>query len=322
MNLRRTLAALALLLTLPASAQVLQLAELNTEQIRALDRARTVVLMPGSPLEEHGPYLPSFSDGYMDEWWTGRIAETIAARPGWTALVFPMLPLGHGGANEIGGKFVFPGSYGVRMATLRAVYMDLATALGEQGFRWIFVIQNHSSPLHNLALDQAADFFIDTYGGKMVNLPGLEPEDAPQPPRLSEESHRHSGIDIHAGLSESSRILFLKPQLVSPAIASAPSHAAMTGPELGAVAQKPGWPGYFSTPRLATAAYGAAMMHYRLGVYTRSALQILDGKDPRTFPRYGTMAVKRDKELVDAVLANDEKIRKKQAEWMRKKGID
>lgn len=39
-----------------ANAQIHQLKELSTERIAALDRSRTVVLMPGGILEEHGPY--------------------------------------------------------------------------------------------------------------------------------------------------------------------------------------------------------------------------------------------------------------------------
>jgi hypothetical protein len=39
--------------------------------------------------------------------------------------------------NEIGSHFVFPGTYAVRPSTLRAVFMDLASELGDQGFRWI-----------------------------------------------------------------------------------------------------------------------------------------------------------------------------------------
>lgn len=41
--------------------------DMNTEQIRALDRDKTVVLLPGGILEQHGSYLPSFTDGYMNE---------------------------------------------------------------------------------------------------------------------------------------------------------------------------------------------------------------------------------------------------------------
>jgi hypothetical protein len=39
------------LLSGPAVAQVLSVAELNTEQIRALDRQKTVVILPGGILE-------------------------------------------------------------------------------------------------------------------------------------------------------------------------------------------------------------------------------------------------------------------------------
>ncbi|MGH7714042.1 MAG: hypothetical protein ACREOG_22370, partial [Gemmatimonadaceae bacterium] len=58
------LAALTLITSSRAVAQLYRLAEMNTEQIRALDRARTVIIMPGGILEQHGPYLPSYSDGY------------------------------------------------------------------------------------------------------------------------------------------------------------------------------------------------------------------------------------------------------------------
>jgi creatinine amidohydrolase/Fe(II)-dependent formamide hydrolase-like protein len=158
-----------------AQSQVYRLAELNTEQIRALDRQTTVVIIPGGVLEEHGPYLPSYTDGYANERLTANLAAAIAARPGWTAVVFPPIPLGAGGANVIGAKYSFPGSYGVRPAVLRAVFMDLATEFGEQGFRWIFVVHGHGGP-HNRVLDEAGDYFRDTYGGHMVHLVGLRPE--------------------------------------------------------------------------------------------------------------------------------------------------
>ena len=91
--------------------RVYRLAEMNTDQIRALDRERTVILIPGGIMEEHGPYLPWYSDGYQNERYTADVAAAIARRPGWTAVVFPAVPLGSNGANTIGGKFPFPGTY-------------------------------------------------------------------------------------------------------------------------------------------------------------------------------------------------------------------
>ena len=133
--LRAPLYLLLLFIPSEVQCQILQLAELNTNQIRALDRAKTVVLIPGGILEEHGPYLPSFTDGYVDAAVTQELARSIVARPGWTVLIFPAVPLGFGGANGIGAKWSYPGSYTVRFETLRAVYMDLSSELGEQGFR-------------------------------------------------------------------------------------------------------------------------------------------------------------------------------------------
>jgi hypothetical protein len=130
---RTLLIAIGLLLfSITATAQTYRVADMNTEQICSLHKERTAVLIPGGIIEEHGPYLPSFSDGYGNEWLTQRLAEAIAARPGWIVLIFPTVPLGIGGANEIGRKYIFPGTYVVRSTTLRAVFMDLASELGER----------------------------------------------------------------------------------------------------------------------------------------------------------------------------------------------
>jgi Creatinine amidohydrolase len=113
--MRASLTSAFLALALPSlSAQVLDVRELNTEQIRGLDRAKTAVILVGGILEEHGPYLPAYIDGYDNERYARDLAEAIAARPGWAAVLFPTIPLGQGGANMIGGKHSFPGTFNVR----------------------------------------------------------------------------------------------------------------------------------------------------------------------------------------------------------------
>src|SRR5258708_29146225 len=134
------------------AAQVFRIAEMNTRQIQALNLQKTVVLIPGGILEEHGPYLPSYTDGYAIDAYTQELAKAIVARPGWTVVLFPQIPLGNDPANTIGGNRVFPGSYPVRMATRRMGYMALANELAEQGFRWAFVLHNQSPPKHYKAL--------------------------------------------------------------------------------------------------------------------------------------------------------------------------
>jgi hypothetical protein len=78
------------------NAQIYRVAQMNAEQIRALDKQKTVVVLTGGILEEHGAHLPSYTDAYVNEWRSERLAEAIAERPGWSALMFPTIPLGSG----------------------------------------------------------------------------------------------------------------------------------------------------------------------------------------------------------------------------------
>lgn len=309
-----------------ASAQIYRVAEMNTEQIRGLDRGRTVVLLPGGILEQHGPYLPSFADGYVSERITEAIAEAIVARPGWKVLVFPMIPLGVSGANEIGGKYAFDGSYTVRSATLRAVFMDLATELGAGGFRKIFVVHFHLGPGQSRVLDQAADYFNDTYGGRMVHLVGLMPVigsyvGAAQ--KAGETERAENGFGVHADLVETSIGLFLRPDLVAPGYVNARSFTGRSISELIPAAHAANWPGYFGSPRHARVDIGAAALTSLAGTTADLALKILDGFDYRQIPRYGDVT-KNDpgNAAIDrGAIAHEQDLERKQVAWLRKKGL-
>jgi creatinine amidohydrolase len=304
----------------PASAQIYKLAEMNAEQIAALDRSRTAVILTGGILEQHGPHLPSFSDGYINEWYAEGLAELIVARPGWSVLLFPTIPLGVGGANEIGRQFVAPGTYAIRSTTLRAIFMDLATEFGEQGFKWIFIVHGHGAPRHNRVLDQAGDYFRDTYDGRMVNLMGIDLPDEPSQddPPTSEDEKREDGISLHGGAWETSTLLFLRADLVGP-IANLSPQTAATPTDIHRVATAPGWPGYIGSPRWATAARGARSNAKWLKIHSAFALKVLDGADERDAPRYGSKpsAVPEDLALDREILAREEELEKRQQAWLK-----
>jgi creatinine amidohydrolase/Fe(II)-dependent formamide hydrolase-like protein len=320
--------ALGCLLARSAEAQVYRLAELNIDQIRMLDRQRTVILLPGGVLEEHGPYLPSFTDGYVNERLTEDLAAAIAKRPGWAAVVFPMIPLGSDGANRAGGKYVFPGSYPIRSATLRAIFMDLATEFGEQGFRWLFVIHGHGSPNHNHSLDLAGDYFRDTYGGHMVNLTGLQPGPSPVDAVLAAEVSKaalaEDGFTLvrHAGLAETSRIMAMRPDLVPAAVANAPSVTGRDLADLRRIATGDNWTGYFGAPRYASAALGRRLLETENRELVALALRILDGLDERQIPRRAAVIAKLPNRaaITDANTKRDAAIEEQQRQWLAKSG--
>jgi creatinine amidohydrolase/Fe(II)-dependent formamide hydrolase-like protein len=322
-------ATLIIILALPlrnAFAQIYQVTDMNTEQLRAIDRNKSVVLLPGGILEEHGPYLPSYSDGYYNERITQELASAIVARPGWSVLIFPMVPLGASGANEIGGRYSFSGTYAVRSSTVRSVFMDLATELGEQGFRWVFIIHGHGAPIHNRALDEAGDYFHDIFGGAMVHLLGLMPsgENTDPIPRLLNEKERHEeGFSVHADLGETSGMLFLRPDLVNPAYKNAPPLTGRDMNHLIQIAKEENWPGYFGSPRLARAALGAQAFKLMSAQINELALKILNGLDYRQISRFGDVTRKNpaNAAIDKAALEHEQEVEKKQSEWLRKKGL-
>jgi creatinine amidohydrolase len=312
--------ACATFLDTQVAAQVLRIGEMNTRQIQALDLSRTVVLVPGGILEEHGPYLPSYTDGYADDAYTRELAKAIVARPGWTVVVFPQIPLGNDPANTIGGKTVFPGSYPVRMATLRAIYMDLATELGDQGFRWIFLVHNHGAPNNHKALNQASDYFHDVYGGTMVHLFGLKPVFlccGSKGKVLSGKQLVEEGFSVHAGADEQSQLLFLKPEFVPAGYQAAPSLTGANFADLVRIAKAEGWPGYFGAPRLATAAMGAQEFALSSQNVNAMALQILDGLDPKKIPRYTDEMDPLNVVGENKELQHEQAVEKRELDWLR-----
>ena len=319
------LVAVLLICVVPISgfAQILKVAELSARDLENLNRDQTIVIMPGGILEEHGPYLPAFNDGYLNAWLAKRMAEAIIANRGGTVLMFPTIPLGAGIPEDFAGLSPFSGSYTVRPETLRSVYMDLASALGDDGFRKIFVISKHGAPQHNTALLEAAEYFNDRYTGTMVILTSLIYEGAIDTPIIfDEEEQKEHGLIVHAGGEETSQALFLQPQLVAEDYVEAKPYHAATTTDLIRIAKAPDWPGYFGSPRLATSTKGAAMVEHRSKLLIELALRILDGYDWTTLPTRADRGANDPafRELRENTDARAEKERLIQEEWISIRG--
>ena len=206
------------------------------------------------------------------------------------------------------------------MATLRAIYMDLANELGEQGFRWVFLVHNHGAPNHHKALNQASDYFHDVYGGTMVHLFGLKPvflccgiEDK----MFSAKERQEEGFTVHAGAEEQSEILFLHPEFVPPDYRAADSLTGKNFADLVRIAQVDGWPGYFGAPRLASAAMGAQAFTLSSQKLKEMALQILDGLEYRKIPRYADEMDPLNVVGEKAELEYEQALEKRELDWLK-----
>src|SRR6186713_2955647 len=103
----------------------MRLAELTSPGLEALREQRPIALWPVGAIEPHGPHAPLGTDTLISV----RMCERAAARLR-DAVVLPPLPFG---VTRYAAAFA--GAIGISEATLRAVVLDVAQALDEQGFR-------------------------------------------------------------------------------------------------------------------------------------------------------------------------------------------
>src|SRR5262245_18430483 len=164
---------------LPLSGQnqhqrILKLDELTWTRIDALDRERTMFILPLGMLEEHGPHLPIGADTIGITFEAERISRRVSrALPQWTVVMMPPIHYGESGANEIGNDFVHPGTYSIRHTTLRSQLADVGAQVAENGFKWIFAITGHGAPTNGVAVNEACDFVSESFGVTMLHVSGI-----------------------------------------------------------------------------------------------------------------------------------------------------
>jgi creatinine amidohydrolase len=245
--------------------RILKLDELTWRQVDALDRDRTMFILPIGMLEEHGPHLPIAADTFGVTFEaTGTARRVSRALPPWTIVTMPPIEYGHAGANLVGGLVVHPGTYSIRQSTLRALVADLGAQVAQNGFKWLFVLTGHGAPPHSVAVNEACDFVSESFGITMLHVSGLFRADAAIQAKGKSMTAKHFspaeiasfGIDLHAGVAETAAMLAVRPDLVDDSYRKLPALTGQTREEFWAIARTPGWQGYLSAPAKATAAYG------------------------------------------------------------------
>ena len=271
------------------AARNLQMEDLTWVQVDALDRERTVVILPIGMVEEHGPHLPVGSDSFGVRYEAERVAERVS-KEGWTVLMMPPLNYGQSGANNLGGLLNHPGTYAMRQSTLRSLVADIGAELARNRFKWIFVMNGHGAPSHHVAVNEACDFVSETFHVSMQNVSGLLMADEALQAESRKIAERHFtrdqiasfGIDNHAGTSETSAMLAIRPDLVDPEYVRLPSRNGASIAELRAHARAPGWQGYLSSPAQATAAYGRDVEAFWIDGMTRLIQAAVNGTGSTT----------------------------------------
>ena len=178
----------------------MRLAEMTSPGLEAL--RDPIALWPVGAIEPHGPHAPLGTDTLISV----GMCERAAARLD-DAVVLPPLPFGV--TRYAAG---FAGAIGISEATLRAVVLEVAQGIAEQGFRRLVIVNNHFEPEQVATLRAAAEEAGALY---------LDPVRRRNAQRLTDEFQRGS---CHAGRYETSLVLADAPQLVDPERADLPTN--------------------------------------------------------------------------------------------------
>lgn len=236
-----------------------RLEEMTWMEMDGLDREKTVVWIPISPIEEHGPHLPLGTD-----WFGARdmaeMAATILveADKRLHAILAPAIPLG--GCRITAD---FPGTISVRGSTLKRVVTDVCDSLAVHGFRYMVIANHHLDPVHMKAILQAIDDVNERHPDiriievlSRVVYAGTETE--------AKQQGREMGLDmdreVHADVRETAYIRYRYPELFKPQ--SAPLPPVFIDVEAGmrqglkTFKQMGARMGYLGTPEAATEELG------------------------------------------------------------------
>jgi creatinine amidohydrolase len=279
-----------------AASKIYRLDELRWPQVEALDRERTLWILPVGMLEVHGPHLPIGTDSLGLSYEVDHVSKGVsAALPDWSIVVMPPVSYGAAGANELGGRLVHSGTYGIRQATLRSVVADLGGQVAQNGFKWIFVLNGHASPTHNIAINDAADFVNETFRpATMLHVTALLRADPEIQARgravnarfFSADELASFGLDLHAGVSETSGMLAVRPDLVDSSYRTLPRQVGQSLDDVRDVAGAAGWQGYLSDPARASAAHGHAIESWWIEGFTNLIVRAVSGESMAGRPRF------------------------------------
>jgi len=195
---------------------IINFEELNWKQIKGLDKDKTIIFIPISPIEEHGPHLPIGTD-YLTS--RNLAIESIKflreKNPSLKGLLFPAIPLGASKPNSD-----FPGTIHTSGKIIKEVIFSICSSLADDGFKYITICSWHLGFNHIKGIHQAINKVIKKYDIKIH-----EPNYAffcNNKTNMWDEEIKKKGLDynfdykkqFHADFRETSIMIYKYPKLV------------------------------------------------------------------------------------------------------------
>ena len=240
-----------------------------------LDRSKTIVFLPISPIEEHGPQLPIGTD-FLAACDMARLAAQILedGDRSLSYVMHPGIPLGCAAITAD-----FPGTLSIGGKAMMQVIADSCVSLARNYFRFVIISNHHYEPAHVKAIVTAIDRVMHRYPIKVA--------DPLSAAAYSEQSGTtETDLDLsqesHADFEETSFIMFRHPELLRDLYRELPPvrinlaakylTGAHTFRKMGATR------GYAGSPAEATPEYGKSYFESHARLLAESAIRLLGGE--------------------------------------------
>jgi creatinine amidohydrolase len=190
---------------------------LTWTQIDALERNKTIILVPIAPIEEHGPHLPLGVDYFNSDYFCNEAAKTFTEHnPDYNILIYPPIPIGC-------DCFAFPGTIDISQRGVYLIVKSMGKSLKRFGFKNIIFAGLHGGPKHIAALEGACRHLnrhqkmnaIAPFGDVLIKM--FTKRDFAHNfygKTFSNDEWHKFERDLHAGFIETSLIMHHKPSLV------------------------------------------------------------------------------------------------------------
>lgn len=174
--------------------------ELTSPEFDALDKDRTVAVLPVASIEQHGPHLPVYVDACINQGLVERMLDFLPEDA--PVLVLPMMPVGK--ANE---HLQFPGTLTLSAETLGKLWFEIGESVARAGIRKLVMFNSHGGQPQVMQIVQRELRVRHKMMVVSLSWPALGIPDG-----MFSANERRNGI--HGGDVETSMMLHLRPDLV------------------------------------------------------------------------------------------------------------
>lgn len=263
--------------------KLIQLEELSWKQIDALSREKTIVFIPMSPLEEHGPHLPVGTDLL-----TARDAAKEAMKlvnkkkPELTTVLFPPIPLGYASMSTD-----FPGTISTQVKAIKTIVSDVCSSLARFGFKFFVICTFHMDLGHLKGIYSGMKKATKTYKIRIVEPWGpyfFSKEVEKREPQVGFDTKK----EVHGCFRETSLMNYQYPYLVDPSYKTLPNiYRDLYSPRiLGKKFKDLGiTDGYVGSPARADSDYGRWYFQQVVETYAQATFDLIEGKPLPELPK-------------------------------------